>query len=191
MKSVNPIREIKKIEDIKKLLENKRNELLFIMGINSALRVSDLLRLTIGDVIDEDGNLKDAVTLKEKKTDKTKEFILNKSVKQALSVYLEDRKANKQPIASDSPLFLSRKSYKAINRGQAWQILHDIGQRVGLEKIAPHSLRKTFGYQVYKKSGHNIGLVQKLLNHSSSADTLRYIGIEQEELNAAYLELNL
>jgi integrase len=62
---------------------------------------------------------------------------------------------------------------------------------VGLENIGTHSLRKTFGYHVYQKTGGNLGLVQKLLNHSSGADTLRYIGIDREEMDNTYLELNL
>ena len=52
-------------------------------------------------------------------------------------------------------------------------------------------MRKTFGLHAYLQSGSNLGLVQKLLNHSSSGDTLRYIGIEQDEMDAAYMKLNL
>ena len=44
---------------------------------------------------------------------------------------------------------------------------------------------------MYKKTGGNLGLVQKLLNHSSSGATLQYIGIDREEMNATYLTLNL
>jgi integrase len=196
MRAVNPIREIRKIEDMKKLIGDKRNLLLFVMGINTALRVSDLLKLTLGDVLDERGQIRHCVALKEKKTGKTKEFPLNSSVKQAIEAYIGDRRScayldEREKAAPESPLFLSRKGNKAISREQAWAILHDLGQRVGLERIGTHSLRKTFGYQVYQRSGKNIGLVQKLLNHSSSGDTLRYIGITREQLDAVYLELNL
>jgi integrase len=196
VRAVNPIREIRKIEDMKKLIEDKRNLLLFVMGINTALRVSDLLRLTLGDVLDEQGRIRHCVALKEKKTGKTKEFPLNSSVKRAIEAYIGDRRNRaylneSEKAAPESPLFLSRKGNKAISREQAWEILHDLGQRVGLEKIGTHSLRKTFGYQVYQRSGKDIGLVQKLLNHSSSGDTLRYIGITREQLDAVYLELNL
>ena len=65
------------------------------------------------------------------------------------------------------------------------------GKAAGLECIGTHTLRKTFGYHVYKKSGGNLGLVQKLLNHSNSGDTLRYIGIDKEDMDSAYLQLNL
>jgi integrase len=52
-------------------------------------------------------------------------------------------------------------------------------------------MRKTFGYHVYQQSKKNLGLVQKLLNHGSSAVTLRYIGIEEEDMDEAYVKLNL
>jgi integrase len=196
VQTVNPIREIRKIEDIKKLIGNKRDLLLFVMGINTALRISDLLLLTLGDIVDERGQVRQAIALKEKKTGKTKEFPLNSSIKQAIKVNLNERQNcayldEQKKTAPDSPLFLSRKGNKAISRAQAWEILHSLGERVGLDKIGTHSLRKTFGYQVYQKSGKDIGLVQKLLNHSSSGDTLRYIGITRAQLDAIYLELNL
>jgi len=65
------------------------------------------------------------------------------------------------------------------------------GESVGLRNIGTHSLRKTFGYHVYNKSGGDIGLVQKLLNHSISKDTLQYIGIDREKMDNVYIGLNL
>jgi len=148
MKSVNPIRKIKKIEDIEKLIDNKRNLLLFVMGINTASRVSDLLKLKLGDVTDEQGEIRPSVTLREQKTGKTKEFPLNAAVRQALTAYLDERRSQScldewKRSGLDSPLFLSRKGRKSINREPAWRIFHDLGRRVGLEKIGTHRLRKT------------------------------------------------
>jgi integrase len=65
------------------------------------------------------------------------------------------------------------------------------GEKIGLDNIGTHSLRKTFGYQVYKKTAGDLGLVQKLMNHSTSRITLRYIGIDKEIMDSVYLELNL
>lgn len=87
-------------------------------------------------------------------------------------------------------LFPSIKTKKALTRVQAYRILNGAAREVGLEKIGTHTLRKTFWYHMYKRTG-NLALVQKLLNHSSSGDTLRYIGIEQEDMDEAYLRLNL
>jgi integrase len=57
--------------------------------------------------------------------------------------------------------------------------------------VGTHSPRKTFGYHVYKRTGGNIGLVQKLLNHSVTEYTLRYIGIDREQMDNIYRNLNL
>lgn len=196
---VEPIRDVKKIEAMKRILRGGpgglRDEALFVMGINSALRISDILALTLGDVINDRGKLLDAIELKEQKTGKVKKFPLNKSIREALAAYLKEREALDQidkPNRLDrlAPLFLSRKG-GALSRWRARQILANAGEAVGLDSIGTHSLRKTFGYHVYKRSGGNLGLVQKLLNHSSSGDTLRYIGIDREQMNDAYLELNL
>ena len=187
MQMVQPIREIRKIEAMKKILRanGKRNELLFTLGINSALRVSDLLGLKVADVLDEKGQLKEAVSLNERKTGKSKLFPLNDSAKKAIKEYVDETKPE-----HDAPLFPSRKGGKAISRVQAWEILSNAAEEVGLEHVGTHTLRKTFGYHVYKRT-NNLGLVQKLLNHRSSGETLRYIGIEQGEMDDAYLKLNL
>lgn len=193
---VEAIRDVKKIEAMKRILRGSpgglRDEALFVMGINSALRISDMLALTLGDVLGDRGKLLDAIELKEQKTGKVKRFPINKSIREALAVYLKERGVFDHAGDPDrlAPLFLSRKG-GALSRWRARRILSDAGEAVGLDSIGTHSLRKTFGYHVYKRSGGNLGLVQKLLNHSSSGDTLRYIGIDREQMDDAYLELNL
>lgn len=186
---VEPIRDIEKIEAIKTLLRNKnlRDEALFVLGINSALRISDLLSLRVGDVMNEKGTILDATQIQEQKTGKMKLFPLNQSVKETLRSYLKTR----EDFTPDQPLFPSRSGNGALSRWRARRILHEAGEAVGLPRLGTHSLRKTFGYHVYRKTGGNLGLVQKLLNHSTSGDTLRYIGIDREEMNATYLSLNL
>lgn len=187
MNFVEPIRDIKKIQTMKTILRgNPRNELLFVLGINSALRVSDLLGLKVTDVLDESHNLKNAVILKERKTGKTKRFPLNESVRNALKRYFKTRPLRE----TDAPLFPSRSGGGALTRKQAWAILQQAGKSIGLDNIGTHSLRKTFGYHVYRKT-NDLAMVQQLLGHSNSCDTLRYIGITQEQLFDAYLDLNL
>jgi len=172
------------------LHKSKRDTLMFVMGINSALRVSDLLKLTVADVQDRNGALLREVTLKEQKTGKVKGFPLNEAVLKALKTYLDERSQRFAPDPGE-PLFISPKGGRAIDRRQAWRILNEAGKAIGLPHIGTHTLRKTFGYHVFHKSGGNLALVQKLLNHSSSGDTLRYIGIDREQMNAVYLDLNL
>jgi integrase len=118
MKFVEPVKNAKEIDKIKKLLAKKRDILLFTMGINSSLRISDLLSLKITDVW-EDGKAKDSITIKEAKTSKTKNFPLNDSIKKALKDYLSERK----DVQPEEVLFLSRKKKESIKRCQAWKII--------------------------------------------------------------------
>ncbi len=187
MEFVQPIRDLKKIETIKKLLkqQNLRDYCLFVVGINSGLRISDLLKLQVSDVID--GNkLKDRIRLREKKTNKFKDFPLSDKSKSALKEYLKTREYNE-----NEPLFISRKSKGFLLRQQAYKIINNVAKEVGIkEKIGTHTLRKTFGYHAYN-NGYDITLIQKLFNHSSPSVTLRYIGITQDELDDVYLNLDL
>lgn len=188
MELVQPIRDKKKIESIKKILKGSsiRNHCLFVLGINSGLRISDLLNLKISDVIDERSKIKDRISLREKKTAKLKDFPVGDTAKKALDEYLSQR--NYLP---EEPLFISRKYGEALKRHQANKIINDAALAVGIkENIGTHTLRKTFGYHAYQ-SGIDITLLQKLFNHSAPSITLAYIGITQDNLDDVYLSLNL
>ena len=187
MEFVQPIRDLKKIDTIKKLLkqQNLRDYCLFVLGINSGLRISDLLKLRISDV-SEKGKIKDRIRLREKKTNKFKDFPLSNSTKSALKEYLKTREYNE-----NEPLFISRKNKGFLMRQQAYKLINDVAKAVGIkEKIGTHTLRKTFGYHAYN-NGYDITLIQKLFNHSSPSVTLRYIGITQDEMDDVYLSLDL
>jgi len=178
---VQPIKDEKKIDAIKKVLRssNMRDYCLFTLGINSGLRISDLLKLTVGEVIDEKGHIRDRITIKEQKTGKTKAFPFGATTKKALKDYLNTR----DDLTPDEALFPSRKGGTPITRQQAYRILNDAARTVGIEdQIGTHTLRKTFGYHAYKQ-GADITRIQYLLNHSAPSVTLRYIGITQEELD--------
>ena len=187
MEFVQPIRNLKQIETIKKLLksQNMRDYCLFVFGINSGLRISDLLKLRISDIA-ENGKIKDRIRLREKKTNKFKDFPLSTSTKSALKDYLKKRN-----YTEDEPLFISRKNKGFLLRQQAYKIINDVAKSVGIkEKIGTHTLRKTFGYHAYN-NGYDITLIQKLFNHSSPSVTLRYIGITQDKLDDVYMSLDL
>ena len=185
MEYVQPIRDKKALETMKKILRsnNLRDYCLFILGINSGLRISDLLTLQVSDVYDS-GKIKDRVVIREKKTNKLKDFPLGETSKKALKEYIETSKPQQV-------LFPSRKGCKSITRQQAYRILNNAARSIGIkEQIGTHSLRKTFGYHAFK-AGVDITRIQKLLNHSSPSVTLAYIGITQDELDNVYLNLNL
>lgn len=199
MEFVEPIRDIKHINSIKRYLKDKkgnhnlRDWLLFTLGVNSGLRISDLLRLTIEDV-----SGKDRIIIKEDKTGKSKNFPLADNCKKAIAEYL------KKSGLTTGALFPSRQSNGAgkvtgtgaISRQQAYSIINDAARECNVitdangTKIGTHTLRKTFGYHAYK-AGVSIEVIQKLLNHSAPSVTLRYLGITQDELDDVYINLNL
>lgn len=185
MEYVQPIRDKKALETMKKILRssNQRDYCLFVLGINSGLRISDLLTLKVSDVY-ANGKIKDRIVIREKKTNKLKDFPLGETSKKALKEYVVTLKPGQA-------LFASRKGYKPITRQQAYRILNDAAKAIGIkEKIGTHSLRKTFGYHAFQ-AGVDITRIQKMLNHSSPSVTLAYIGITQDELDNVYLNLNL
>jgi integrase len=188
---VEPIRDRRKIEEMKKKLRavNPRDEVLFTVGINMALRISELLSLTVGDVLDANGWLVDAIEMPDKKKEVIRRFPLNKSVKSCLASYLYTRKG----ASRSEPLFPSQQGdgLLSLSRWQARKILSAAGKAVGLNRIGTNSLRKTFAYHVYKDSGGDLGLVQRLLNQSCAESTLKYIGVEPEQIKRDPLELNL
>lgn len=187
MEFVQPIRSLKQIETIKKLLKQQslRDYCLFVLGINSGLRISDLLKLRISDVA-EKGNVKDRIRLRENKTNKFKDFPISDNAKSAIREYLKSRQ-----YSENEPLFISRKNKGFLLRQRAYKILNEVARSIGIkEKIGTHTLRKTFGYHAYN-NGYDIAIIQKLFNHSSPSVTLRYIGITQDEMDDVYLSLDL
>lgn len=186
MEFVQPIREKRQIEAMKKILRasNIRDYVLFVLGINSGLRISDLLRLKQTDVQDDKGKIRDRIEIREKKTGKVKNFPISDTAAKAVREYLPG-------IPMEAPLFASCKGSGPITRQQAYHSLNKAAQLVGVkERIGTHTLRKTFGYQAYK-AGYSLDRLQKIFNHSSSRITLAYIGMTQDDTDEIYLNLNL
>jgi site-specific recombinase XerD len=185
MQTVQPIRDKAKIEAMKKILRAStlRNELLFVLGINTGLRISDILALKIADV-----STVDRLELREKKTNKKRTIALSKKTCRLIEQYLHRERPGAK---AQEPLFRSQKGGKSISRQHAYEILNEAARAVGItEHIGTHSLRKTFGYFAYKQ-GIDLAMIQKLLNHSSQTETLRYIGITQEQMDEVVLKLDL
>ena len=148
MKFVEPIRDRKKISQIKNLLRGQnryRDLLLFVVGINTALRISDLLKLQINQFLDENGRIKNRFWIKEQKRGKRHEIAFNQSMKEALVEYLEA-----YPFVlkdTRSYLFFNPRTRESIKRGQAWKFITNICKEVGLRgNYGTHSLRKSWGY---------------------------------------------
>lgn len=201
---VDPLKNVKDIAKIKNYFRGKvsrydgqpdlRDYCLFVVGINIGLRAGDLLRLTIDDVYDiENDRIRTTVRGLEEKTNKIREFELNGSAQEAIKLYLSTRK-NLEP---NQFLFISR---KGNNSPLTVQSLHKLLKTTFREfnikgNYGTHTLRKTFAYHVYNKEvGSNPGIIQtlqRMLNHSSQSETLKYIGITKEVIKNVYQGLNL
>ena len=188
MNWVEPIRSATKIAEIEaSLKETKpRDYLIFALGIRVALRISDLTALTVGDVLDEEGQIKDALIVVEGKTSKRRVIRLNPKAKEVLK-WCFDQTGNINPGAF---LFPSRKG-GALGRHQALRLVKQWCKDVGLVgKYGSHSLRKTWGYWAWKKGG-NVSTIRKALGHSREEITLRYIGITEKEVSSLYCLMDL
>ncbi|WP_154663207.1 site-specific integrase [Bacillus massiliigorillae] len=180
MKTVQPIRDLNKIAAMKGILKNQhyRNYFLFLLGINTGLRISDLLGLKVSDV-----KGKSHLILNEKKTGKYKRFKLNENLQTHISQYIRQ-------LHDDDFLFKSLRGSKAIKRVQAWKILNKAAREVNITEIGTHTLRKTFGYHFYQKY-KDIAILQEIFNHSSPSVTMRYIGINQDIIDEAVDKFSL
>lgn len=180
MELVQPIRDKKLIEAFKNelLKSGYRNYLMFVIGINTGLRISDILPLKVKDVKD-----KSHIIIKEKKTGKNKRFLINSKLRSDIDKYIID-------MNEDDYLFPSRKGDKPISRVQAYRILNIVADKLGVEEVGTHTLRKTFGYWHYKQY-KDVALLQDIFNHTSPSVTLRYIGINDDNKDDTIKEFYL
>lgn len=184
---VEPIRDIEKINAIKRVLKksSQRDLLLFIFGINTGIRVNELLSLKISDVWDGE-RIKEFLYLKSSNGEGKRAFYLNDRVQWALRIYF-----SQYDFKETDYLFKSKKNDKPISRQQAYRIINAAAKEVGIkEKIGMHTLRKTFGYHAYRK-GIAISILMEIYNHQSSSETLRYLGIDGTEKRLIKVDVNL
>lgn len=189
MKVVHPIRNQKQLDAVKGYLRgnSKRDFLMFMVGISSALRISDILKLKIEDVWDGK-KPKKFIEINEKKTGKYKRFPVTSNLAKAIVDYVKEYPEKN----SDDFLFASRKGHnQPISRQYAANVLNNACDMVGIkDRFGTHGMRKTWGYWAFKK-GISLDYICIALNHSSVAETKRYLGILQEDLDNLYLEVNL
>ncbi|MCM3570550.1 tyrosine-type recombinase/integrase [Neobacillus mesonae] len=187
MECVSPIKEISQINAIKEKLQRQslRDYLLFVFGINTGIRVHDLLSLKVSDIWDGE-EVREFLTLSAEKDDSPKVHYLNQQVKNALEQYLAGGVFHGEDF-----LFKSKKNNLPITRQQAYRIINGAAKEVGItEKIGMHTLRKTFGYHAYRK-GIAISILMDIYNHHTHAETLRYIGIDKDEEPYIKVDVNL
>lgn len=162
--TVHAIKDIEKIKDVEDYLNKKdiRYGMMWKLGINVGIRISDILKLKVKDYQDH------SFTIIEQKTHKQKTFNVPKWFQPELEEYIARHKYR------TDYLFPNKKSRKPISRTQAWRVIKEAARYCDIDGIGTHSMRKTFGYWYYQKT-FDIAALMKLFNHSNANITLLYI----------------
>ena len=192
MGTTQPIRDRQELQNFSTYYKdekpNLRNNALVVLGLNTALRISDLLHLRWNDLYDfEKLCFRDHLLIKEQKTGKRNRIAINEKAREAMEMYFNERNPE-----ADEFIFSKRTNpYKPLSRSQAYRIIKDDANHTTSEEaVSCHSLRKTFGYFAWQE-GVQPALLMDVFNHSSYAITKRYLGIEQDEKDLVYLNLNI
>ncbi len=177
MNVVEPIRSIKDIQTIKGLLANKPRDLfLFVIGINSGLRVGDLLTLTVGDL--KGIEVGEKYRIRESKTGKMNYFVMNEEIFKSFLMLM-----SKVEYDEDDFIFKSRRGDKAISLVQVGRLVKEWTKAINLKgNYGTRSLRKTFGYHQRITFGVSWEVLAKRFNHSHPKVTMRYIGVDDKEV---------
>lgn len=199
---------IKSVDDIYRISEylirnhRYRDNMLFIVGINFGLRASDLRMLRFSNLINANATFRDSFPVFEQKTRNTRSrkknryITINNAVIESVTLYLEHTPG----VTLSDYMFRSESNHggslnQPISVRSIDRILKGIAKDLDLNvKMSTHTLRKTFCYHQMLMSNNDsrkLLLLQKMLNHSSAAMTLEYIGITSEEIEEAYRQLNL
>lgn len=171
-----------------------RNKMLFLIGINLSLRISDLVTLKWNFFFKDDATFRDFYKVQPKKTRKTGKFVtlyFNEAVRKAIEEYIEQ-----YPIEDmNGHVFKSREGNGAVLERSVWKIIVDAASEAGVEhNVGTHSLRKTFGYHVWHNADDKekaLVMLMVIFNHASIATTKKYIGIMNEEMEDVFNGLNL
>lgn len=176
---VEPLRTPAEIDAMKHALYElggERDRFLFTFGINTGLRISDIVPLRVRDV-----RSRPYVDIIEKKTKKTRRVHLL-AIQPDIVMYCQD-------MADGQFLFPSRNGGH-IGTVQAYRILVRAGELIGRDDIGSHSLRKSFGFHYYQRT-KDIATLMEIFSHSSASITKRYIGIRDEEIAASLRDFRL
>lgn len=168
-----------------------RNYALVVLGLNTALRISDILNLTY-DMVYHKGEVRTHIVVKERKTGKSNHILLNQEIRKALKSYHSYLISSSSHRVGNIYLFPSpRNKDRHLSRYQAYRIIQAITQAVPIDgHISCHSLRKTFGYHAWKQGADPV-VIMLIYNHSSFSITKRYLCIEQDDKDDIYRKILL
>lgn len=178
--NVQPLRTQQEINDFLFCLRRNKNAnrdvFLFLIGINSGLRMSDIVKLKKKDVISSKNP-----RIVEQKTGKTRILYLS-SLQELIQDYTKD-------LDPEDYLFPSTKGgHLEVNT--VYQMFQKVAKLLDRDDIGTHTLRKTFGYHYYKKT-KDVATLMEIFGHSSEKITKRYIGINEDEISETLLNFRL
>ena len=195
---MNTAQPIIKVEDLNRIKAyykwvnpHPRNYLLIIMGLNTALRISDILQLQWEDVYDfRNKEMKEHIIIVEQKTGKNSSILINSNLKEALLDYREYILIEGKMVRANDYIFESLGfENKPITRIQAFRIIKRAAEACNISGVVScHSLRKTFGYHAWQQ-GISPVLLMNIYNHSSFQVTQRYLGIEQDDRDKVFEQI--
>jgi len=179
--SVSPVRSLRDISHIKKnLWRHPRNYALFVVGINTSFRASELVSIRVGDV--KHLRPMDSFKLREKKTGKVREIHFNQACVLAVRKLLSSRK-----YSDDDFLFRSERTGGALTVSAVHRLVKSWCRDLNLlGNFGSHTLRKTWGYHQHSTYGVSLASLMKCFGHSDSAITLRYLCISDADLQRVY-----
>lgn len=178
--NVQPLRTQQEINDFLFCLRRNKNAdrdvFLFLIGINSGLRMSDIVKLKKKDILSAKNP-----RIVEQKTGKTRILYLS-SLQDLIQEYTKD-------LNPEEYLFPSTKGgHLEVNT--VYQMFQKVAKLLGRDDIGTHTLRKTFGYHYYKKT-KDVATLMEIFGHSSEKITKRYIGINEDEISETLLNFRL
>jgi len=169
-----------------------RDRALFLLGVKSGFRVSELLSLRLGDVV-QSGRLVDKVTVQRRNMKKKTEgrtVLLHPVAKAALTAWINELKTEGY-MTTDTFVFQSRKGQnRPVSRVHAWRVLEEAyGSNEMTGKLGTHSMRKTFANKVYDALGRDLVKTQRALGHRNINSTVQYLSFREEDIDAAILAI--
>lgn len=192
MGTSQPIRSLDELTAFRSYYLNKevnlRNYMLICMGLNTALRISDMLQLKWGNVYDFDRkDYAKHIVVCEGKTGKETRIAINNNLIDAFEMYMGSLKS----VSGNDYIFTGKTKGTHLSRSQAFRIITHVAEALNMENgISCHSLRKTFGYYAWKY-GTPPAMLMEIYNHSSYEITKRYLGIKQDDRDNVFLKVNL
>lgn len=168
-------------EQVLNLLKTHRDKTMFILGMKSGFRISELLTIRVKDVI-QNRQVVNRIRVKRgnMKNGETRDVALHPMAKEYILKLIQEDK-----LEPEHYLFRSRKGdNKPITRVQAWTILKAAFNAAGMAgPTGTHSLRKSFAKDIFERSGHNLVVTQKALGHSDMGTTVSYVPVDEDEID--------